>query len=84
MLVTELSITNVSKAVPQVVIPSVTELRQPSKGLRAVYLGGNDFTDYVTSVHVNGTDGHDLLTITRCQFANQHGNQSIQLTNLLS
>jgi len=43
----------------------------------AVQLG-----DDVTGVYIDGTDGHDLLTVSRAELANQHANQGIQLLYL--
>lgn len=81
--VAELSVTNVGIAVLVVVVPPVSELRQPGEGLRAVHLGGNQFAHHVTSMHINGTDGHDLLSISRGQLTQQQSNQVVQLLHLL-
>lgn len=33
---------------------------------------------------VNGADGHDLLPVSRGELADQHGDEGVQLTHLLS
>ena len=34
-------------------------------------------------MHINGTDGHDLLTVALGQLTDQHGNEGGQLLNLV-
>ena len=60
----------------------MTELGQPGKCLRVVHLGRYHLGDDVSGVYVDGTDGHDLLTVARGEFADQHADQGIQLANL--
>lgn len=62
--VQELGVTDVCIAVPVVVGPPMSELAEPLEGLGTVNLLEYHHGHDVTSVHINGTDGHDLLTFT--------------------
>ena len=46
------------------------------------YLLVDKFCNDITSVHINGTDGHNFLSVSLAQFSDQHCNESIQLLNL--
>lgn len=38
---------------------------------------------HVPGVDVDGADGHDLLSIARCELPNQHGDEAVELGHLL-
>ena len=70
--VPELRVADVGEAVADAVVPAVPELAEPQEGLRVLHFLLNQFGDHVSGVHVDGTDGHDLLTVAFWQLANQH------------
>ena len=47
------------------------------------YLLVNEFGDDVSGVHVDGTDRHDLLSVSLAELPDQHGDERIQLRHLL-
>ena len=38
---------------------------------------------HVTSMHINGTDGHDVLTVSLGEVTQQHGDEVVELLDLL-
>ena len=82
MRVLELSITDIDEAVVLHVIPPMPQLTQPEKRLCVVDLLSNQLADDVSCVHINGTDRHDLLTVTFRQFADKMVDEGSQLINL--
>ena len=82
MRVSELGVADVGEAVPLRVVPAVTQLRQPQERLGAVHLLCDHLGHHVTGVHVDGADRHDLLTVSRRQVSQQHGDQIVQLGDL--
>ena len=81
--VAELGVTDVSKTVVLALVPAMAQLGQPGKALSVLYFGTDEFGHYITGVHINGTDGHNLLTITLRQLTNQHLDERIQLLDLV-
>uniref|UniRef100_A0A1I8JGD9 CCHC-type domain-containing protein n=1 Tax=Macrostomum lignano TaxID=282301 RepID=A0A1I8JGD9_9PLAT len=87
--VAELRVADVGKAVALdsslfvLFIPTMAQLGQPGEGLRILYLLGNQFSYDISIVHVDGTDGHDFLSVLSRQLANQHLDQGVQLCDLL-
>ena len=82
MRVFELSITDIDEAVVLHVVPPMPQLTQPQKRLCIVHLLSNQLADDVSRVHINGTDRHDLLTVTFRQFADKMVDEGTQLVNL--
>ncbi len=79
----ELCITDIGKAILLLFIPSVSQLTQPLEGLRVIDLLVDQGGHNVTGVHVDGANGHDLLTVTFAEFTDQHVDESIELMDLL-
>jgi len=61
--VSELCVTDVGVTVHPVVVPPVSQLRLPHEGERALDLAGDHLAHDVAGVHVDGADGHDLLSV---------------------
>ena len=80
--VSKLSVANVRKAVSLLVIPSVPQLRLPHEGQCALDLVRDQLADDVSRVNVDGTDGHDLLTVAARQSAEQERDQVVELCDL--
>lgn len=47
------------------------------------YLLGNHLGHHVSCVDVDGADGHDLLPVAWCELTHQHGDEGVELGNLL-
>ena len=73
MPVSELGIADVGEAIGLGVVPTVPQLWLPHEGQRALDLVGDELADNVSGVDINGADGHDLLTISLGQGAEQKG-----------
>ena len=43
----------------------------------------DEFGDYITSMHINSTDCHYLLTISLTQLSYQHSDKCVELCHLL-
>ena len=43
----------------------------------------DEFGDDISGVHVNGTDGHDFLSVSLTELPDQHGDECVQLSHLL-
>ena len=48
-----------------------------------MYLLVDEFGDNVSGVHVDGTDRHDLLSVSLAELSDQHGDEGIELRHLL-
>jgi len=81
--VQELGVANVDIGVAVDIAPACAQLRLPRKGTSRIGLHQNHFEHDITSVHVNGTNGHNLLTIALWQVAEQKGDEIVELSNLL-
>ena len=65
----ELGIADVGKTVLLGLIPAVPQLAEPGEGLGILSLLLDQLAHHVTSVHIDGTDGHDLLTVATGEVA---------------
>jgi len=80
--VSELCVADVGEAVLLLVIPAVSQLRQPRERLRVLHLLRDQLADHVAVVNLDRADGHDLLSIAGRQFADQQHDQGVQLRYL--
>jgi len=80
--VSELRVADVGEAVLLLVIPAVSQLRQPRERLRVLDLLRDQLADHVAVVNLDRADGHDLLSIARRQFADQQHDECVQLRDL--
>ena len=60
----------------------MSELRKPKKGLGTVYLLQDKLLHYISSMDIDGTDGHDLLSIALGQVPKEVGDERVQLRDL--
>ena len=60
----------------------VSELREPKEGLCIIHLLGDELLNYISSMDINSTDGHDLLSITFGQVSKKMGDEGIELRDL--
>lgn len=75
----ELSVADVCEAVFGFVVPSVSQLTEPLEGLGIIYLHSYHLGHHISGVDVDGTDGHDLLSISLAQVTHQEADQGVQL-----
>ena len=71
MLVAELGVADIGKAVLLLVVPPMSELREPSEGLCILDLLRDQLPDHVSIVNLDRTDRHDLLSLARRQFSDE-------------
>lgn len=45
----------------------MSELREPKEGLCILHLLGDELLNYISSMDINCTDSHDLLSVTFSQ-----------------
>ena len=60
----------------------VFDLTEPSEFLSVLSLHGDEFSHHISVMHVDSTDGTDLLTVTLVQVTNKQVNQGYQLGGL--
>ena len=60
----------------------MSELAEPDEGLGIVHLLLDEFGDHVPGVDIDGADGHDLLPVAGGQFAQEVGDQGVELRDL--
>ena len=63
MRIFELCVANICEAILFLFVPSVPQLTLPLKGLRALHLRLHQFRHDVPRMDIDGTDGHDLLSL---------------------
>ena len=78
----ELSVTDISKAVFLCLVPAMSQLAQPGEGLSILNLLSYQFSYHITSMHINGTYCHDLLSVSLTEITKQQCDQSVQLSHL--
>ena len=64
-------------------IPLVKLVKSVPIVLLAMYLLVDEFGDNVSGVHVDGTDRHDLLSVSLAELSDQHGDEGVELRHLL-
>ena len=82
MGILELSIANVRETILLLFVPSVAQLGLPQELTAVLDLVRDHLGSDVSGVHINGTDGHNLLTFVFGQISQQQCNQRIQLVDL--
>ena len=82
MPVPELGVANVGIAIPIPVVPTVPELGLPHEGQSRLDFVGDEFSNHVSGVHVDGANGHDLLPVPFGERAKKKGDQIVELSNL--
>ena len=71
--VSELRITDVGKAICFIIVPPMSKLRLPHEGQGTLNLVGDQLSNDVSGVDIDGTNCHDLLTVAACQRSQQQG-----------
>ena len=82
MRVAELGIADVGEAIFLLLIPAMAQLREPRERLRVLHLLRDELGDDIAVVHLNGTDGHDLLSVAFGELSNQLGDENVELGDL--
>ena len=60
----------------------MSELAEPSEGLRILHLLLYELRHHVPGVDVDGADGHDALSVALGEFAQQEPDEGVQLRDL--
>ena len=50
---------------------------------RSTYLLVDEFGDDISGMNVDGTDRHDLLSVSLAELPDQHGDEGVELRHLL-
>ena len=80
--VPELGVADVGIAIPVAVVPTVPELGLPHEGQSRLDFVGDEFSNHVPGVHVDGANGHDLLPVPFGERTEKKGDQIVELSNL--
>jgi len=80
--VSELGVADVGETVVLLVVPAMSQLRQPRERLRVLDLLRDQLADDVAVVHLDRADGHNLLSVAGRQLADQQHDHRVQLRYL--